>query len=38
MFRLDGQHYVEHAVATPGETLRLTAPVALTIDPTALSR
>ena len=38
MFRLDGQHYVEHAIATPGETLRLTEPVALTIDPTALSR
>jgi Uma2 family endonuclease len=38
MFRLDGQHYVEHTVATPGETLRLTEPVALTIDPTALSR
>lgn len=37
-FRLDGQHYVEHAVAKTGETLRLTEPFPVNLDPVALSR
>nr|MDT0661593.1 Uma2 family endonuclease [Micromonospora sp. DSM 115978] len=38
LFRLDGAHYVEHAVAKSGETLRLTDPIHLTLDPAHLLR
>jgi Uma2 family endonuclease len=37
-FRLNGQHYVEHAVAKPGETLVLREPVQVALDPAALTR
>jgi hypothetical protein len=32
LYRLDGGHYVEHAVAGKGETLRLTEPVRVDLD------
>ena len=32
LYRLDGDKYVEEASAGPGETLRLTEPVAATLD------
>jgi Uma2 family endonuclease len=38
LFRLDGQHYLEHAVAKPGETLALTEPFPVTLDPAAIIR
>jgi hypothetical protein len=38
LFRLDGTHYVEHAVATKGEPLRLTEPIEIEIDPAKLVR
>nr|MDT0661594.1 Uma2 family endonuclease [Micromonospora sp. DSM 115978] len=38
LFRLDGTHYVEHAVAKSGETLHLTDPIRLTLDPATLIR
>jgi Uma2 family endonuclease len=36
LFRLDGNRYVEHALAKPGETLSLTEPVVAELGPTAL--
>ncbi|MFC7548195.1 Uma2 family endonuclease [Plantactinospora sp. GCM10030261] len=36
LYRLDGEHYVEHAVAKRGETLRLTEPVGAEISPDRL--
>lgn len=36
LYRLDGAHYVEHCVARPGDTLRLTEPVRAEIEPSAL--
>jgi len=36
LHRLISRHYVEHAVAKPGETLSLTEPVNVTIDPAHL--
>lgn len=38
MFRLDGSHYVEHAVAKDGETLTAEEPFAFRIDPRVLAR
>jgi Uma2 family endonuclease len=36
LFRLEGKHYVEHAVAKTGETMELTEPFPATLDPAAL--
>ncbi|MBE1487067.1 Uma2 family endonuclease [Plantactinospora soyae] len=36
LYRLDGSHYVEHAVAKVGDTLRFTEPVAVEIRPESL--
>lgn len=36
LFRLEGEHYLEHAVAKPGETLRLTEPFPVVLDAAAL--
>lgn len=36
LFRLDGDQYVTHGTAGPGEVLRLSEPVAVEIDPSAL--
>ncbi|MDG4833315.1 Uma2 family endonuclease [Solwaraspora sp. WMMD1047] len=36
LFRLDGDHYVEHAVAKSGETLQITEPVRLSLNPATL--
>ena len=36
LHRLISRHYVEHAVTKPGETLSLTEPVNVTIDPAHL--
>jgi Uma2 family endonuclease len=36
LYRLDGSHYVEHAVGRPGDPLVLTEPVHATIDPADL--
>jgi Uma2 family endonuclease len=38
LFRLDGEHYVEHAVAKDGETLSAGAPFPIEIDTQALLR
>jgi Uma2 family endonuclease len=38
LFGLEDQHYVEHEAAKAGETLRLTEPVHLDLDPAALLR
>lgn len=38
LYRLDGDKYVEEASAGPGETLRLTEPVAATLDVDQLAR
>jgi Uma2 family endonuclease len=37
LFRLEDQHYVEHALAKPGEPLRLTEPFQVVLDPAALT-
>jgi Uma2 family endonuclease len=36
LYRLDGDHYVEHAAAKPGDVLAMTEPVEIHLDPTAL--
>ena len=36
LYRLDGSHYVEHAVAKAGDTLRLSEPVTAEINPADL--
>jgi Uma2 family endonuclease len=36
LYRLDGDHYVEHASAKQGQVLRMPGPVVLTLDPAAL--
>lgn len=36
LYRLDGDRYVEHGVARPGETLVMTEPVAAVLEPAAL--
>jgi Uma2 family endonuclease len=36
LFRLDGDHYLEHAVAKSGEPLQITEPIRLTLDPATL--
>jgi Uma2 family endonuclease len=36
LFRLDGDHYVEQAVAKSGGTLQITEPVRLSLDPATL--
>jgi Uma2 family endonuclease len=38
LHRLDGAHYVEHAVAKTGELLRITEPFRLDLDPASLLR
>lgn len=38
LYRLDGAHYVEDAVAADGKVLRLTQPFAVDIDPARLAR
>jgi Uma2 family endonuclease len=37
LFRLEGQHYVEHAVAKAGEPLHITEPFRVVLDPDALT-
>jgi hypothetical protein len=37
LFRLEGEHYVEHAVAKDGERLRITEPFEVVLDPAALT-
>jgi Uma2 family endonuclease len=36
LLRLDGTHYVKHAVTGPGATLRLTEPIEIELDPVRL--
>lgn len=36
LFRLEGEHYVEHAIAKPGAPLRMTEPFEAVLDPAAL--
>jgi Uma2 family endonuclease len=38
LYRLDGDHYVEHTAAKPGDVLTLTEPVIAELDPVALTR
>jgi Uma2 family endonuclease len=38
LYRLDGAHYVEHAVAVKGEALRLSGPIEVDIEPANLLR
>ncbi len=38
LFRLDGDHYVIDAEARPGQPLRMTEPVVLSLDPAVLER
>jgi Uma2 family endonuclease len=38
LFRLDGRHYVEHAVATEGQVLSLAEPFAVDLNPAHLVR
>ena len=37
LYRLDGDHYAEHAAAAPGMPLTMADPVAVTLDPAALT-
>src|SRR5690606_27511073 len=37
LYRLDGDHYAEHAAAAPGMPLPMADPVAVTLDPAALT-
>ena len=36
LYRLAGEHYVEHSVTSHGQALRITEPVEATIEPAAL--
>jgi Uma2 family endonuclease len=36
LFQLEGEHYLEYAVAKPGESLRLAEPFPVVLDPAAL--
>ncbi len=38
LFRLDGDHYVLHAEARPGQPLHMTEPIVLALDPAVLER
>jgi Uma2 family endonuclease len=37
LFRLEGKHYVEHAIAKDGEPLRITEPFEVVLDPAVLT-